>query len=179
MADIGILIHDLQNADLEDRYAACKSLWEQDQLPPEAVNALQEAAADPEPLVSVTARRALLRHEPRAADPDPIDELNLDLQRPFTSREIFQIIALSVVIALLTIPLISIIFDDRFNDLWFISFPTLFLAGYISYLSFKDGRQRRLLAILSSAALGLLSGIIIFLLLSGLFLLAVSAYFGS
>jgi hypothetical protein len=119
----------------------------------------------------------LRRHEPESADPYLLNE-PYQFPRPYTSQEILKCLALSVVIGLLTIPLINIINDDRLNDLWFISFPAVLLAGYISYLSFEDDGQRRLLAILSSLTVGLLSGIIIYLLLSGLFLLAVTAYRG-
>ena len=154
MTELEILIDDLQNADLEQRYSACKSLRAQDELPPFAMDALQEAATDPEPLVSATAHMALLRHQSQSADSYTLSE-PYQLPRPYTSLEILKCIVLSVVIGLLTIPLINIINDDRLNDLWFISFPAVLLAGYISYLSFEDDGQRRLLAILSSLTVGL------------------------
>ena len=179
MPEFEILIEDLKSSDLELRYLACKSLRAQGQLPPEAVNALQEASADPEPLVSGTAQLALLRHESRTVDPNLMSEYFLDYQQTYNSREIFTCLILVVVIVLLTIPLINIILDDRLNDLWFISLPTLLIAGYISHLSYEDGQQRPVLAVLTSLAVCLLSGIIIYLLLSGLFLMAVSAYFGN
>jgi hypothetical protein len=179
MTDIEIFIQNLNSPDLEQRYFACKNLRKQDQLPPEAVNALHKAAADSDPLVSTTAEMALLQYEPRQIDPILTDDSYIEFQAPYTSREIITCLVLSVVIALLTIPLISIITDDRLNDLWFISVPTLLIAGYISHLSYEDGRQRPVLAVLTSLAVCLLSGIIIYLLLSGLFLMAVSAYFGN
>ena len=175
MTDIDIRIQELESTDLEQRYGAIKKLREQDELPLEAVDALQEATTDPEPLISAMAYLALLQHDPQPATPYPTNDLQQD---PYTSREKIKGLALSAVIAILIIPLINIILDDRLNDLWFIAPLAVLLAGYIAYISFEDDGHRRLLAILSSAAIGLLSGIIIFLLLSGLFLLGVSAYRG-
>ena len=177
MADIEILIDDLQSADLEQRYSACKILRAQDQLPPFAVNALQEAATDPEPLISATAHMALLHHQSQSADTYTLSEPDL-LPRPYTSLEILKSLILCAVIALLTIPLISILLDERVIDLWFIALPVIFFAGYISYINFEDHQQQPFIALLSSIAVGLLIGMISFLLLSILFLLAVSAYRG-
>lgn len=179
MTDFELFINNLNSPNLERRYLACKALREQEQLSPEAVLALQGATADPEPLVSATAEMALLQHKSHHLDPILTDETITTFQHPYTSREIFTCLVLSVVIVLLTIPLVTIITDDRLNDLWFISLPTLLIAGYISHLSYVDLRQRPILAVLTTLAVGLLSGIIIFLLLSGLFLMAVSAYFGN
>jgi hypothetical protein len=178
MTDIDILIHKLHSDDLEQRYFAVKSLREQDQLPLEAVNALQIASDDPEPLVSAAAHMALLDFESRSDSSYAFNEPYPDFERPYSTREIITGLILGTVIVLLTIPLINIIIDDRLNDLWFVSLPAILIAGYISHLSFKDSRQRPLITILSSLAVGLLSGIILYLLFSGVFLLAVNAYIG-
>jgi hypothetical protein len=177
MAEIEMLIDDLQSADLEQRYSACKSLRAQDQLPLFAVEALQIASTDPEPLISATAHMALLTHQSQFADWYTLDEPDL-LPGPYTSQEILKILILSAVIALLTIPLISILLDERINDLWFIALPVIFIAGYVSYINFEDHHQQRFIALLSSIAVGLLIGTISFLLLSILFLSGVSAYRG-
>jgi len=177
LTEIEKLIDDLQSADLEQRYSACKSLRAQEQLPPFAVDALQEAATDPEPLISATAHMALLHHQSQSADSDMLSEPDL-LPRPYTPLEILISLILCAVIALLTIPLISILLDERINDLWFIALPVIFIAGYISYINFEDNQQQRFIALLSSIAVGLLIGMISFLLLSILFLFGVSAYRG-
>jgi hypothetical protein len=178
MTDLAHLIQDLHDPDLEHRYDACKSLQHQAQLPRAALLALQQACQDPEPLISVTAYRALQRHDPGLLDPYPQDEPYRDLQRPYTTQEIILSLVLSAVILLLAFPLISILADDRFHRLWFISLPALLLAGFLAYLSFQQSKQRHLVAVLSSIIVGLLSAILAFLLLTGLFLLAVVAYRG-
>jgi hypothetical protein len=178
MTDIAQLIQDLQIPDLEQRYSACKSLQEQAQLPPEAVQALQEASQDPEPLISCAANRALQRHEPHPADPYSLDEPYLGFREPVCPLEIIESLVLFTVIALLTVPLMRIMVDERLNDLWFLSLPAMFLAGFAAYLTYQVYKPRHLIAALSSIAVGLLSGILSFLLLSSLLSMASAAYRG-
>lgn len=59
MANIDKLIQDLQSDDLEKKYYACKQLEMDPQLPIEAIDALRIASKDPDPLITVTANRAL------------------------------------------------------------------------------------------------------------------------
>ncbi len=179
MTEINNLIEDLSSPDLEQRYFACKNLQGQNELPLEAIYALQEATNDPEPLVSAIAQLILLKHESHVEDSNFNYEPLLDIHSPYRSWELITGLVLCIIIVLLTIPVINIILDDRLNDLWFISLPTLLIAGYLSYLSYQDGRLRPMLALLSSIVVGMLSSIIIFLLFSGIFLMAVSAYFGN
>ena len=66
------LIQDLKSGDLEKRYDACKRLQSMEEIPTEAINALINASADPEPLISITAIEALNKHKVESKDP-PID----------------------------------------------------------------------------------------------------------
>ena len=63
MANIEQLIQDLQSDDLETRYNACKQLENEPELTEDAIEALQEATEDPDPLISVAANRALEAHK--------------------------------------------------------------------------------------------------------------------
>ncbi|MHA2403445.1 MAG: hypothetical protein ACXADH_10685, partial [Candidatus Kariarchaeaceae archaeon] len=67
MANIEKLIQDLQSDDLVTRYNACKQLESEPQLPEGAIQALQIASKDPDPLISVTANRALEVHKSEIA----------------------------------------------------------------------------------------------------------------
>ena len=64
MADIEKLIQDLQSDDLELRYNACKQLGVEKNLSKEAIEALLIASTDPDPLIAVTANRAMGSQNP-------------------------------------------------------------------------------------------------------------------
>lgn len=94
MANIEELIQDLQSDDLETRYNACKQLELEPQLTESAIKALQIATKDPDPLVSVSASRALEVHKSEVAavaqkeDADiPIDVSDKDVQTSLSSFE--------------------------------------------------------------------------------------------
>ena len=110
MADIDNLILDLQSDDLEKRYEACKQLQIESQLPDEAIDALHLASKDPNPLIAVTANRALESQksvipENLHADNDRVQEEVIDgsIQTTLTWFELIIKCAWATIVSAITI----------------------------------------------------------------------------
>lgn len=83
MASIEELIQNLASDNMEIKYEACKQLQSMEELPKEAINALLQASADPNPLISSAANKALHGHNigsnavPNEINPDRISKPNM------------------------------------------------------------------------------------------------------